>query len=1749
MTPSPQSSNRQIRVFISSTFRDMQAERDYLVKFIFPQLRKLCESRGVIWGEVDLRWGVTDEQAAEGKVLPICLEEIKRCRPYFIGLLSERYGWIPDTIPIEVIEREPWLQEHLHGKKSVTELEIIHGVLREEKMHGHAFFYFRDPAFIERIPAEQRQNFISEDTENAEKLRRLKELIRHAQAEEVCSLRENYSTPETLGELVLKDFTAVIDALFPEGSKPDLLDREAMDHEAFAQSRERVYIGRQEYFDHLDAHAAANTTEPLVILGDSGVGKSSLLANWVARYRQMHQDEFVLQHYIGATVNSADWAAMLRRIMGEFKRRFGIQQDIPDRPDALRSVFPSWLNMATAKGRVVLVLDALNQIEDRDGAPDLVWLPPVLPKNVRVIVSTLHGRPLDEIKKRNWPTLKVELLTKRERMKLLWRFLRQRGKRLSKERRRRIATAPQSANPLYLLVLLNELCLFGEHKHLEARIEFYLQAFLPYELYRKVIARWEEDYGGDLVPNALSLLWAARLGLSESELLEALGTGDKPLPHASWSALYIAADHALLNRSGLIGLAHDHLRRAIEAMWLNSADACRAAHRALASYFTSKQSGTMRALDEVPWQLMRAGEWKELRDFLVDAENLRKLWERDVRMVRRYWYELESNSLFRVADSYSELLAQPPSEAKFPSQYLAANLLRDFGQSDLVLSWCRKARCSTSLQVRYINQKQLDKLEAAILQDRGDFKAVVPLLSDLISSATGKDKEDKVLLTISLFERGSALNSLGQYDEGLQDLLHAEKLAQEIGDTRLTAKVALERGNASIHLGNLDTAEKQFRMAEYASRASGDNVTLASALDDLGSILMARGDLEKALHLFEDEEVICRECSDQVGLARALTAKGNVMGRMPGTDHADILRLFDEAEQLCKATSNPLGQACAIGCRGRHLRRMGRFAEALASQVAEMVIWEKLNVPNYLASCLLEQSATHYAMSNMGEAKRCFDAANAILERLGNPRLNDVSQVAESLLDEQAVIPIRQTIPIAYTSPAEAKDAERRLLNAIAEDSHKHGEGSVHVWRHRLELGNLLLLAGRPQEAAAHLDNALTVARKLFVNHPNTSANLNLLAEVHINMGEYHEAKSLLDEALNVAGKIGKKWSQEHAQTLSDLGRLMYRQDRLPEAEEYYRQALQMLELILPADHEALSIPLSSLACVLDDRGKKEESEQLHRRALANDLRAFGPDHPRVATRNHNLACLLKSMGRLAEARDSLVNTLEIDKKTKGIRSRETATDLVTIADLSVAMDDYQDAAKWIMEATQALQGIETSEKDLCFKLFMLSGQIHKELPPADARSLGRKALGCAQTAFADDSSETGQMLHRMVLTPEPHTGAEDTGLDPDQRPETKEGDIPALLTELNRSQVEHLSKEEGEKLLSQGLHLRKRSKSQQRQALTELMNRLAIRLHQSRHAVNGRYEAISSLVSNDRELQAAAGLAWFEIAEQAITRGDWEFATAAAESSLELLRILCDTDAPKQNWLHNYASALILKGELDLECDQQVSARRAFEQAKTQYEELLRKSPHEAMYQRGLGVSCDKLGDIARGSKDLSSAQKAYQQALPAFRQAATINPNFLRDLSLCLAKIGELGQAQEDLIAARTALEEHFALAIRIAKSDVSNVEYQRDLAGAYGRMAQLAGAAGEVRDALKHTEAAHTIVEAVAGADQSNIRWQQDLAGSLFNLGMLLAQTGAIAQGAKMVNRSYSMLNEMDGADQLDAKGRGLLRHMRSMLSRHE
>jgi nephrocystin-3 len=417
---SPAATNRRIRVFISSTFRDMIEERDALMTHTWPELRRLCQERHVELAEVDLRWGITESQSTRRETLKLCLDEIRTCR-FFVGLLGERYGSIPgeDAFTADLREEQPWLAG-LRGK-SLTELEILHGVLNHPDMAGRAFFYFRDPAYAQgRGP-----DFLSESDAAAEKQNALKELIRTTGRPKPIPLRENYPHPSVVAALVLDDLSAAIEAEFPKDSTPDALTREAQDHEAFAEIRRRTYIGRPEYLEALNRHAAGEGS-PLLLLGDSGSGKSALLANWLAHWRKDHSTDFIVQHYIGGTADSADHWRLMARLMAEIKRWSGDPEALPTSHDDVLKDFPLWLTKAKAKAvhegvRFILVLDALNQLDEHDHARLLGWLPEhPLSGPLRLIVSTLPGKsgtddPLEGIQQRPWQELRLQPLTVDER--------------------------------------------------------------------------------------------------------------------------------------------------------------------------------------------------------------------------------------------------------------------------------------------------------------------------------------------------------------------------------------------------------------------------------------------------------------------------------------------------------------------------------------------------------------------------------------------------------------------------------------------------------------------------------------------------------------------------------------------------------------------------------------------------------------------------------------------------------------------------------------------------------------------------------------------------------------------------------------------------------------------------------------------------------------------------------------------------------------------------------------------------------------------------------------------------------------------------------------------------------------------------------------------------------------------------------------------------------------------------------------
>src|SRR4051812_27465296 len=90
---------KTVRIFISSPFRDMHAERDHLIKIVFPQLRYWCEERFLHLVDVDLRWGVTEADALKGRAVDICLREIDNSRPFFVCVLGGRYGSPLEVLP------------------------------------------------------------------------------------------------------------------------------------------------------------------------------------------------------------------------------------------------------------------------------------------------------------------------------------------------------------------------------------------------------------------------------------------------------------------------------------------------------------------------------------------------------------------------------------------------------------------------------------------------------------------------------------------------------------------------------------------------------------------------------------------------------------------------------------------------------------------------------------------------------------------------------------------------------------------------------------------------------------------------------------------------------------------------------------------------------------------------------------------------------------------------------------------------------------------------------------------------------------------------------------------------------------------------------------------------------------------------------------------------------------------------------------------------------------------------------------------------------------------------------------------------------------------------------------------------------------------------------------------------------------------------------------------------------------------
>ena len=763
------SCDRSIHLFLSGTFRDFDEERKLLVEQVFMTLRARLKERFVELVDVDLRWGITQEKAERGEVLPICLAEIDRSRPYFIAMLGERYGWIPpvNAFSESLLQAQPWLNNHTQGK-SITELEILHCVLNDPSMTGRTYFYLRSAQYAQ----DQGKIFMPCSTEEATRQRKLKDFVLNSGFPVV-----EYAHPQELAERLLQDLWNVFDEAYPASSVPAPLERERLRHEAYAALRRRLYLGGERYIDQLNG-ALSRGAQRILIQGESGSGKSALLSNWAQSFRQQQPKWIVFEHYSAIDPEAAYPETFVRRLMETIAQVTLSTDVIPEGRDLFDSL-PQWLAQASAHAlkeniHWVIVLDAINIL--RSGR-HLRWFPSFLPERIHVLVSCLPTAMCQRLLRNGqWVEIHIEPMNAATGQKLLATYLGKFGKKLRAELSARALEHPLAGNALFLLTMAEELRLFGDHEKLESKLDDYLKSNSINDLFEMVLAR-VESLGETAVRSVMRALWVSRSGLTEEEILKFAG-----LVQANWAPIRNGLNETLMASSGRIGFSHDYVRTAVKNRYLSSDKDVLRARMGLAGWYATGPLDRRRAFEQ-PYQLWQAKAWTPLKDLLLNRESFLAIHRfRNNQELLRYWLALRRALGVDPQNEYEAIWLS--WTAKDEPDLDTIERLRDFliyaGYSGdfciqvarACLARCRSMHGENDLRIAR-QQLQL----ADLLRDRRELEDSSSEYRDAIARLKDKGKSESL-------EFARALGGLSKNVLLRKEFTLAEKLAREALDIR-----------------------------------------------------------------------------------------------------------------------------------------------------------------------------------------------------------------------------------------------------------------------------------------------------------------------------------------------------------------------------------------------------------------------------------------------------------------------------------------------------------------------------------------------------------------------------------------------------------------------------------------------------------------------------------------------------------------------------------------------------------------------------------------------------------------------------------------------------------------------------------------------------------------------------------------------------------------------------------------------------
>jgi len=657
---------RTVRVFISSTFKDMHAERDLLTRYVFPELRQRAKSLFVNLYQTDLRWGIAESQTKQSVFL--CLNEVYRS-DYFIGLIGERYGFIPTSYDVPKDDpRYTWLDKVPIGY-SITDLEIQAGALNSSSTkQNRAFFYFRNSEFLSNIPKPWSDDFLSEDENSKLKINNLKQRIRSSGFETfdgypcswqgVLNDRPLVNNLEQFAQRVIENlWTSLQEEYKPEYILLDDNQIEDHQHQQYRLSFLEHFVSRNKILQ--DTIKSIGKYSIILLTGQQGSGKTAAMAaigNKILSRTDLNIKLY--EHYVGITRSSLNSISMLRRLLcqiindhSELINQFPIEQIRTSNYTDLCKILADFCRMRTNPSNIVICIDGIELLDNETLVQTLNFIPKDFNfDKITFILTTTEDNQIEQVCKNlsNVLTINLSNLELLERSEIVRKHLDRFGKKLDEQafssQMKFITSKRDSFKPSYLTLICEELLLMTDYeKKITEKLKTIPQRqnLFLLEIFKRLDILFTETY----VATVFGLIYSARQDLTEQELRDLINISFgtiKNLPPSDnfiypitttplQLADFIYNCHILLKPQlydgpQTVSIASNEIRQIIKTRYIRSNEQQIYLYKLLAFYYWSEANGSqwtsmnVKAFEHLPYYLYSANEYQLFSSLLTNLK-------------------------------------------------------------------------------------------------------------------------------------------------------------------------------------------------------------------------------------------------------------------------------------------------------------------------------------------------------------------------------------------------------------------------------------------------------------------------------------------------------------------------------------------------------------------------------------------------------------------------------------------------------------------------------------------------------------------------------------------------------------------------------------------------------------------------------------------------------------------------------------------------------------------------------------------------------------------------------------------------------------------------------------------------------------------------------------------------------------------------------------------------------------------------